>query len=75
MVDSKSQPYVLEHCQEGRLVSDICDVAVVQEVQAIYKGLGTTNGGDEGSHVSRYEELVLWDCQRQELYVKRWRRP
>lgn len=50
---------VLEHRQERRLITYICDVVVVQVVQSTHKLIRSTECADQLRHVVRDEVLVL----------------
>jgi len=50
---------VLEHRQERRLITYVCDVVVVQVVQSTHKLIRSAECADQLRHVVRDEVLVL----------------
>lgn len=58
---------ILEYREERRLISDVRDIVVVQEVKPVYELIRAAVQGDQVSLVVWYEEAVLPDTRFKRL--------
>ncbi len=56
---------ILKDCQEGWLVTDICDLVVVEVVETLHKRCRSSEHGNQGCLVVRYEAVETWSVMPQ----------